>query len=115
VDAGAPGKPERRDKRSAVLLSDRRTPHPLGPQLGAGGNARAEARYLRSYDGLGLDLLMGQALFIGPTFYARFSDRFWMGGAWNIQVAGRTGNESGALDLTNFERHQAKVRFGYNF
>lgn len=75
----------------------------------------AEARYLRSYDGLGLDSLMGGALFMGPTFYARFSDRFWMGAAWNIQVAGSTGNGPGALDLTNFERHQVKLRFGYNF
>jgi hypothetical protein len=38
-----------------------------------------------------------------------------MGAAWNIQVMGRMVNEPGSLDLTNFERHQAKVRFGYNF
>src|SRR5262249_20901301 len=34
----APGKLERRDGRSAVVLSDHRPPPPLGPQLGAGGN-----------------------------------------------------------------------------
>jgi hypothetical protein len=35
----APCKWERRDKRSAVVLSGSSTPHPLGPQLGAGGKA----------------------------------------------------------------------------
>jgi hypothetical protein len=75
----------------------------------------AEARYLRSYDGLGLDAFMGHALFIGPTFYAKFSERLWMSAAWNVQVAGRAVNDIGALDLVNFERYQAKLRFGYNF
>jgi hypothetical protein len=35
----APGKRERRDGRSAAVLSGSSTPTPLGPQLGAGGNA----------------------------------------------------------------------------
>jgi hypothetical protein len=76
----------------------------------------AEARYLRSYDGLGLDRLSGEALFVGPTFYALFSERFWMGAAWSVQVAGRPAREpGGALDLAKFERHQGLLRFGYNF
>ena len=39
----APGKRERREKRSAVLLSGSSNPlpHPLGPQLGVGGNGLA--------------------------------------------------------------------------
>jgi hypothetical protein len=75
----------------------------------------AEARYLRSYEGLGLDRLAGQAFFIGPTFYAKITERYWISGAWNIQVAGRSSNDSGTLDLVNFERHQAKLRLGMNF
>lgn len=75
----------------------------------------AEARYMRSYNGLGLDTFMGHALFVGPTFYARFSERAWVSAAWSVQVTGRAINETGSLDLTNFERHQAKLRFGYNF
>jgi hypothetical protein len=35
----APGKRERCDGRSAVMQSGSSTPHPLGPQLGAGGKA----------------------------------------------------------------------------
>jgi hypothetical protein len=38
-----------------------------------------------------------------------------MAAAWNAQVAGRAVNDTGALDLVNFERYQAKLRFGYNF
>jgi hypothetical protein len=75
----------------------------------------AEARYLRSYDGLALDTFLGNALFIGPTFYARFSERAWISAAWNAQVAGRSVNLPGSLDLTNYERYQAKLRLGYNF
>jgi hypothetical protein len=75
----------------------------------------AEARYMRSYDGLGLDTFMGRALFVGPTFYAKFSERFWMAAAWNAQVAGRAAHIGGTLDLANFVRYQAKLRFGYNF
>jgi hypothetical protein len=74
-----------------------------------------EARYMRSFDGLGLDRFSGNALFVGPTFYARFSEKIWMSAAWNTQVAGRAHNKTGALDLTNFERDQALLRFGYNF
>lgn len=75
----------------------------------------AEARYLRSYDGLALDTFLGNALFIGPTLYARFSERAWVSAAWNAQVTGRAINAPGSLDLTNYERYQAKLRFGYNF
>jgi len=35
--------------------------------------------------------------------------------AWSPQIAGRAANFSGSLDLTNFERHQAKVQFGLEF
>jgi hypothetical protein len=87
----------------------------LSVQVRTGVMIGAEARYLRSYDGLGLDALNGQALFVGPTFYAKFNDKVWMSAAWSVQVAGRAASEPGALDLTNFERHQAVLRFGYNF
>jgi hypothetical protein len=49
------------------------------------------------------------------AWHAKFSERFWMAAAWSVQVAGRAVNEGAPLDLVNFERHQAKLRFGYNF
>jgi hypothetical protein len=74
-----------------------------------------EVRYLRVYDGMSLDRFAGQAVFIGPTFYAKLSERLWISAAWNIQVAGSAAAQVGPQDLSNFERHQAKLRFGYNF
>lgn len=75
----------------------------------------AEARYLRRYEGLGLDRFAGHAVFLGPTIYANLSERSWIAVGWSTQVAGRADNEPGWLDLTNFERHQARLLFGFTF
>src|SRR4051795_10405288 len=87
----------------------------VSAQIRPGVLVGAEARYIRSFDGLGLDRFVGNALFVGPTFYAKFSAKAWMSAAWSAQVAGHAHNEIGALDLTNFSRHRALLRFGYNF
>jgi hypothetical protein len=87
----------------------------IAAQVKPGVLVGAELRYVRSFDGLGLDRFTGNALFVGPTFYVRFSEKAWMSAAWSAQVAGRVHNEMGALDTTNFERHRALLRFGYNF
>jgi hypothetical protein len=75
----------------------------------------AEARSLRQYDGLGLNSFAGQALYIGPTLYATFGQGYFLSAAWNVQVWGGVAGTSGALDLVNFERHQAKLRLGVVF
>jgi hypothetical protein len=74
-----------------------------------------EARYLRQYDGLGLDNLAGQGFFVGPTVYFKLSDQAWLTLAWSPQVAGRATAVAGSLDLVNFERQQVRVLFGVNF
>ncbi len=74
-----------------------------------------EARYLRRYEGLGLDTFAGHALFLGPTVFARLSEHAWVAAAWSVQVAGRSADDPGWLDLTNFERHQARLLFGFTF
>jgi len=74
-----------------------------------------EARYLRQYDGIGLDSLAGQGLFAGPTLYIKFSESTWMTLAWSAQVAGHAAATPGSLDLVNFERRQARLLFGINF
>jgi hypothetical protein len=73
----------------------------------------AEMRYLRAYDGLALGALAGDALFVGPTFYVSLAKQFAVSVSWTVQVAGHT--IPGALDLKNFERHQAKLRLMYTF
>ncbi|WP_213771692.1 hypothetical protein [Bradyrhizobium sp. dw_78] len=74
-----------------------------------------EARYLRRYDGLGLDTLAGQGFFVGPTIYFKLSEQAWITAAWSAQVAGHATAIAGSLDLVNFERQQARVLFGVNF
>jgi hypothetical protein len=74
-----------------------------------------EARYLRRYDGLALDIFSGHGFFIGPTVYAKVSERAWIAAAWSAQVAGNATTTIGSLDLVNFERHQVRLLFGINF
>ena len=77
--------------------------------------AGLEARYLRKYDSLGFSVFAGQAFYLGPTLSISFSDNAWLTIGWNAQIAGRAAGEDGALDLVNFERHQARLAFGIKF
>jgi len=83
----------------------------IKPGLFAGG----EARYLRAYDGLGLQSLAGQGFFIGPTLYLQLPKKAWIALAWSAQVAGQARTSVGSLDLVNFERRQARLLFGVNY
>ncbi|MEP6840556.1 MAG: hypothetical protein ABJA75_21050 [Bradyrhizobium sp.] len=74
-----------------------------------------EARYLRKYEGIGLEEFSGQALFVGPTAYFQLSERSRLTASWGVQAWGRPAGSSAALDLVNFERHQARLVFGINF
>jgi hypothetical protein len=83
----------------------------LRPGVFLGG----EARYLRKYEGIGLEEFAGQALFIGPTAYFQLSERSRLTASWSVQAWGRQAASNAALDLVNFERHQARLVFGVNF
>jgi hypothetical protein len=74
-----------------------------------------EARYLRRYEGIGLEEFAGQALFVGPTAYFQLSPRSRLTASWSVQAWGRPAGLNAALDLVNFERHQARLVFGVNF
>ena len=74
-----------------------------------------EARYLRKYEGLALDRFAGHALYLGPTVSAKLPGGYWLLAAWSVQVAGRSVGGQGPLDLTNFERHQVRVKLGFNY
>jgi hypothetical protein len=74
-----------------------------------------EARYLRKYEGLAFDSFAGHAIYLGPTVSAKLPGGYWLLVAWNFQVAGRAIGEPGPLDLTNFERHQVRLKFGFNY
>lgn len=87
----------------------------LMAQLRPGFFLGGEARYLRRYEGIGLEELAGQALFIGPTAYFQLSGRSRLTATWGVQAWGRSAGSNAALDLVNFERHQARLVFGVNF
>src|SRR5882724_7166882 len=93
----------------------------IGAALGAMWRIRpdiligGEARYLRKYEGIGLEEFSGQAFFVGPTAYFQLSPRSRLTAAWSVQAWGRPAGSSAALDLVNFERHQARLVFGVNF
>ena len=74
-----------------------------------------EARYLRNYDGIGLQDLSGQAFFIGPVVYFQLSERSRLTATSSVQAWGRQAGSSATLDLVNFERHQARLVFVLNF
>jgi hypothetical protein len=83
----------------------------IRPGLLIGG----EARYLRKYDGAILESFAGQALFVGPTAYWQLTERSRLTVAWSPQVWGKPAGSTAALDLVNFERHQARLIYGLNF
>lgn len=93
----------------------------LGASFGMMTQARpgflvgGEVRYVRHYDGVGLNELAGQALFVGPTAYFQLSERTRLTVSWSSQVWGRSDGSGSALDLVNFERHQARLVYGVNF
>jgi hypothetical protein len=87
----------------------------LMAQVRSGIFVGGEARYLRQYDGAGLDNFVGQGFFAGPTVYFKLSQRAWMTLAWSAQIAGHATAVPGSLDLVNFERQQARLLFGVNF
>ena len=103
---GAPT--EEQDSTLAVALG---VMAKLRPNFLFGG----EVRYFRRYDGIGLDALAGQAVFVGPTAYFQLSERARMTANWSVQAWGKPAGSNATLDLVNFERHQAKLVFGVNF
>jgi hypothetical protein len=93
----------------------------IGAALGAMVQMRpgilfgSEARYLRRYEGIGLEELSGHALFVGPTAYFQLLERSRLTASLSVQAWGRPAGSNAALDLVNFERHQARLVFGVNF
>jgi hypothetical protein len=84
-------------------------------QMRPGFFVGGEARYLRKYQGIGLQELAGQALFVGPTAYFQLSERSRLTAAWSFQAWGRPVRSNAALNLVDFERHHARLVFGVSF
>jgi hypothetical protein len=81
----------------------------------AGVFVGVDVRYFRQYDGLPLNTFAGQALYLGPTFYANLGPHALISAAWETQVWGTASGGSAGLDLVHFDRHQAKLRIAVMF
>jgi hypothetical protein len=73
------------------------------------------AQYLRAYDGLVFGEFTGEAIYVGPTLYAKIGDRGFLSLAWNRQVWGAEVGNTARLDLANFERDLFRMRAGIHF
>jgi hypothetical protein len=77
-----------------------------------------EVRYQRYYDGTYLNRFEGHAVFVGMGLHHRFTDKAFMTLAYAGQVRGHDRDPlyaARAFDLTHFERHNVRVRFGLEF
>ena len=74
-----------------------------------------EIWYLRHYDSPTLTAFTGDAVMLGPTLYIRFTPKMFMTAAWNTQVWGREIGNPVSLNLAEFQRHRAKLKFAWEF
>ena len=74
-----------------------------------------EVWYLRHYDAANLSAFTGDAVMLGPTLYVQFTPKMFMTAAWNAQVWGREIGNPVSLNLAEFQRHRAKLKFAYEF
>ena len=83
----------------------------IAPNVVVGG----EVWYLRHYDSLGLSVFTGDAVMLGPTLYIQFTPKMFMTAAWNAQVWGREIGNPVSLNLAEFQRHRARLKFAWEF
>lgn len=84
----------------------------IAPKVALG----SELEYYRAYEqGLGLNTLAGDALYVGPTFHIQVTNKFILAGAFSTEVAGHAAGNANFLDLTNFSRNKAFLRAVFEF
>ena len=74
-----------------------------------------EVWYLRHYDDAGLSAFTGDAVMLGPTLYIAFTPKMFMTAAWNTQVWGREIGNAVPLNLAEFQRNRARLKFAWEF
>jgi hypothetical protein len=74
-----------------------------------------EVWYLRHYDAIGLTAFTGDAVLLGPSLYIQFTPKMFMTAAWNAQVWGREIGNPVSLNLAEFQRHRARLKFAWEF
>lgn len=74
-----------------------------------------EVWYLRHYDAANLTSFTGDAVMLGPSLYVQFTPKIFMVAAWNTQVWGREIGNPVSLNLAEFQRNRAKLKFAWEF
>ena len=74
-----------------------------------------EVWYLRHYDAANLTAFTGDAVMLGPSLYVQFTPKMFMVAAWNTQVWGREVGNPVSLNLAEFQRQRAKLKFAWEF
>jgi hypothetical protein len=74
-----------------------------------------EVWYLRHYDAANLTAFTGDAVMLGPTLYIQFTPKMFMTAAWNAQVWGREIGNPVSLNLSEFQRQRARLKFAWEF
>src|SRR5882672_891611 len=74
-----------------------------------------EVWYLRHYDSPALTAFTGDAVMLGPTLYIAFTPKMFMTAAWNTQVWGREIGNPVSLNLAEFQRNRARLKFAWEF
>jgi hypothetical protein len=103
---GAPGWQQSSDLGVTAAMSYRIT-----PKVTMGG----ELQYYRTFDGLGMDAFLGNALYLGPTLHIQLSSKIMLAAAFSTQISGRAAGESRSLDLTNFQRNLGNLKLEIEF
>ena len=75
----------------------------------------AEMGYFRHYEGLGFNTYTGDAVYIGPTLYVQLARKAFMTAAWATQITGHAVDDPNTLNLVDFSRHRAKLKFALEF
>lgn len=81
------------------------------PEVFVGG----EVGYFRHYDGIEFNTFTGDALFVGPTLYVQLARKVFMTAAWATQVRGHAVDDPNPLNLADFPRNRAKLKFAFEF
>lgn len=75
----------------------------------------AEVNHFRKYNNQFFGNELGNATFVGPTFYWQATKALAVTGAYGYQVSGKANVVPGRLDLNNFNQHIAKFKIAYSF
>ncbi len=74
-----------------------------------------EVRYLRAYEGTLGGRYAGDGIFAGPSVHVQIAHNAWASLSWSMQVHGHEAAGASHLNLTDFERHQVRLKVGFEF